>query len=459
MPLSPSSITDRLSDGPTTAAELIRALRISQPVLSRAMQALQREGRVIRIGAARSVKYGLLRTVPGAGSKWPLFQVDEQGAIHELGHLHALARFHYFSDCDRPRLYGVTEGIPYFLQDQRPGGFLGRAIPGAYPELALPPRIVDWTDDHYLAYLTRRDFDTVGDLIAGAEALEGYLSSLRRRQPVAAANRTTEYPALANTVMAGGLPGSSTQGEHPKFTAMLDDGRHRTHVIVKFSPNRATRVGQRWADLLVAEHIAHEHLAGNGVAACRSAVFDFEGRTFLEVERFDRIGEEGRRGVVSLLALDASRYGRLDRWSNSAARLEKDGLLSHEDLDRVRLLEAFSTLVANTDRHFGNLTLFDRYEGRFDLGPAYDVLPMLFAPQNDQIVEREFQAPDPTADTLAVWPLARRLAEEYWTLLARDARISEEFRATSHRCLTSLRAAPQRVAVRGAATPRRVKET
>jgi hypothetical protein len=24
---------------------------------------------------------------------------------------------------------GVTEGIPYFLQDQRPGGFLGRAAP------------------------------------------------------------------------------------------------------------------------------------------------------------------------------------------------------------------------------------------------------------------------------------------------------------------------------------------
>lgn len=38
-------------------------------------------------------------------------------------------------------------------------------------------------------------------------------------------------------------------------------------------------------------------------------------------------------------------------------------------------------LIANTDRHFGNVTLFDRYEGPFELAPAYDLLPMLFAPQ------------------------------------------------------------------------------
>ncbi len=453
MPVPLSSITSRLSDGPTTAAELIRALRISQPVLSRAMQALQREGRIIRIGAARSARYGLLRIVPGAGSAWPLFRVDEHGAIHELGHLHALARSHYFSDCDRPRLYGTTDRIPYFLQDQRPGGFLGRAIPDAYPDLALPPRVIDWTDDHYLAYLTRRGVDTVGDLIAGAEAVERYLSSVRGRRAVAVASRPTEYPTLASAAMAGGPPGSSAAGEHPKFTALLDDGRRRTHVIVKFSPTRATHVGQRWADLLVAEHIAHEHLTENGISACRSTLFDFNTRTFLEVERFDRIGAEGRRGVVSLLALDTSRYGQLDRWSSSAARLEKDKLLSREDLDRIRLLEAFSTLIANTDRHFGNLTLFDRYEGRFELAPAYDVLPMLFAPQNDQIVEREFRAPDPTADTLAVWPRARRLAEEYWMRLAQDARISAEFRAMCDRCLSSLRETPQRIAVRDAVAP------
>ncbi|MGH8226588.1 MAG: HipA domain-containing protein [Steroidobacteraceae bacterium] len=247
------------------------------------------------------------------------------------------------------------------------------------------------------------------------EALERYLSSLRERRPIAPTRRGLEYPALADAALAGGLSSSSAQGEHPKFTALVE-GERRMHVIVKFSPRRTSPVGQRWADLLVAEHVAHEHLAANGIAASRSTLFDFGMRTFLEVERFDRIGAEGRRGVVSLLALDASRYGQLDRWSSSATRLQSDRLLSRGDVDRVRLLEAFSMLIANTDRHFGNLTLFDRYQGRFELAPAYDVLPMLFAPQSDQILERRFEPPDPTGETLSVWPRAQALAEAYWAL-------------------------------------------
>lgn len=443
-----ASIVRRLSDGPATAADLIRALGVSQPVLSRAVQALQREGRIVRIGAARSTRYGLLRAIAGAGSSWPVFQIDERGEAHEVGHLHALARLHCFSDCERPRLHGVTEGLPYFLQDQRPAGFLGRAIPAMFAELELPPRVGDWSDDHYLTFLTRRAADSTSDLIVGAEALGRYLSSLRVRQPVAAADRAAVYPALANAVLAGTVPDSSAFGEQPKFTALVDHGGSRRSVIVKFSPPRTTRVGQRWADLLTAEHVAHEHLTMNGIAACRSAIFSFADRTFLEVERFDRVGAEGRRGVVSLLALDASRYGQLDRWSRSAARLSRDKLLSEKSAEHVRLLEAFATLTANTDRHFGNITLFDRYEGRFELAPVYDMLPMLFAPQNDQIVEREFECPDPTADTLVIWPRARKLAEEYWALLARDPRISGDFHVVSERCLNALRAAPRRVAER-----------
>lgn len=439
-------MTNRLAQGPAATAELMSAVGVSQPVLSRLLQGLQREGRVVRIGAARSARYALLRAVPGAGTTWPVYRVDERGTIHPLGHLHSLARDHYFSDCALPRLQGVTEGIPYFLQDQRPEGFLGRAIPNAYPELALPPRVVDWTDDHYLVYLTRRASDTVGDLIVGAEALERYLSSLRTRQTVTVERRTTEYPRLANAAMAGGNPGSSAHGEHPKFTAILDDGRLRTHVIVKFSPPRATPLGARWADLLVAEHLAHEHLGNNGIAACRSAILEFDDRMFLQVERFDRIDAEGRRGVVSLLALDTAHYGQLDRWSSSAARLCNDRLLSEEDLNRTRLLEAFAMLTANTDRHFGNISLFDRYEGRLELAPVYDMLPMLFAPQNDQLVERAFNPPDPTADTITAWPRAYTLAEQYWTLLASEPRISKEFRTLSNRCLTALRSTPQRVA-------------
>jgi serine/threonine protein kinase HipA of HipAB toxin-antitoxin module len=106
----------------------------------------------------------------------------------------------------------------------------------------------------------------------------------------------------------------------------------------------------------------------------------------LECERFDRVGAEGRRGAVSLFALDTSRYGILDNWTAAANRLADDAVLSSEDAERIRLIDAFGALIANTDRHFGNITLFDRYEGLFELAPFYDMVPMLFAPQGGQIV-------------------------------------------------------------------------
>src|SRR5665213_2829448 len=97
-----------------------------------------------------------------------------------------------------------------------------------------------------------------------------------------------------------------------------------------------------------------------------------------------------------------------------------DSLLSAQDAERIRLLDAFGALTANTDRHFGNVTLFDRYEGLFDLAPIYDMLPMLFAPQDGQIVARQFEPMPARAEWLLVWSRARELAEVYWDRLAQD---------------------------------------
>jgi hypothetical protein len=185
-------------------------------------------------------------------------------------------------------------------------------------------------------------------------------------------------------------------------------------------------------------------LAERGIPACRSTVLRFEDRVFLEVERFDRIGAEGRRGAVSLLALDAARYGRLDSWGACAQRLTADALLSAEDAEHIRMLDLFGALIANNDRHLGNITLFDRYEGPLELAPAYDMLPMLFAPQSDQIVERLYEPTRPNAASLSLWPHARALAEAYWELLTHEPSLSGEFRELSGRCLAALRAVSSR---------------
>jgi DNA-binding transcriptional ArsR family regulator len=439
------SVVELLARGPSAALELARALDIHQSTLSRTLQSLEQAGRVVRFfGRTKGARYGLAREVGTAGSSWPLYAIDAQGAPQELGTLYAIAPGHVAVRGGPQRIEVLTAGIPYFLQDARPAGFMGRIIPAAYPELNLPARVQDWTDDHVLTYLTRRGSDNVGNLIIGTESLDRYLTGTQGARIIAADKRATEYPLLAQAAMFGAPPGSSAHGEHPKFSARLTRGALTTHVLVKFSPPRGTPLAVRWADLLIAEFAASQVLSEHGISAARTEVFEFGGQVFLQSERFDRIGAEGRRGAMSLHSIDVARYGVLDRWTLSAQRLRAEQLLSAEDLERITLVDSFGGLIANTDRHFGNITLFDRYEGPFELAPIYDMLPMLLAPQDGQLVERPFEPAGPAAATLSVWPRARDIAELYWARLCEESRLSEDFRRRCARCLDAVRQLPQR---------------
>lgn len=430
----------RLSAGASSSQELEKLLGLSQPTVSRALRRLVADGRVRRVGATRGAQYGLRRPIDDIGDAWPAHRVNRNGEIEELGTLHALAADQYYLAATSAFLEDgfaweeISEGIPYFLQDQRPGGFLGRAVPARYPELRLPQRVVDWNDDHYLRYLTQRGSDTVGDLILGTAALDQYLKTRSARQPIPSSQRETRYPELANVVMEGGLPGSSAHGEQPKFTCLLQDASAQRHVLVKFSPPMDTAAGLRWSDLLVSEHLALSLLRARGISAASSQVFRFAGCTYLELDRFDRVGVEGRLGVTSLLAIDTSLYGQLDNWIAAASRLHRDRRIDAATLEQVRLITTFATLIANSDRHFGNLSFFDEYRGNFRLAPVYDMLPMLFAPEHSRIVARTFVPPEPAAETLSVYAPAAELAGEYWRQVAADERISQEFRAIANAC-------------------------
>ena len=445
------NLIDRLALGPASAADLSQSLGVSQPTISRALRRLERSGQVLRImGSTRGARYGVPRSIDQIGSRWPLYRIDETGAVQELGHVNAIERDHYFVSDGPPRIRGLFEGLPYYLQDLRPAGFLGRTIPRAYPELELPLRVADWTDAHVLAYLARCGTECTGDLIVGTEALDRYLATANAPAPIDEGTRSRTYPQLANAAMEGRAGGSSAHGEQPKFTACVASADLRTHVLVKFSPPRNGPLGARWADLLIAEHLAHETLTAEGILACRSEILEAGERIFLETKRFDRIGAEGRRGAVSLFAVDTARYGRLDDWTSSAERLRADGLLSREDAEHIRLIDAFGALIGNTDRHFGNITLFDSYVGYLQLAPVYDMLPMLFAPADEQLIQRVFEPAPPTAAWLSIWPRAYAIAERYWNNVAQDARITAAFREQSARCLESLRALPARGRLRSA---------
>jgi len=438
-----------LRSGPRSTLELAQSLGTSEPTVLRALRALEREQRVLRIGKTKGARYALRRNVGAIGARWPLFRIDEQGVVQELGMLEALERDSYYISAGPPRIQQLVKGIPYFLEDGRPGGFLGRAVPGVFPELNLPARVIDWTDEHVLVYLTQRAPDMTGALVVGAESMDRYLADVQAAPLVPQDARASEYPRYAALSMAGTPPGSSAQGEQPKFTARVEHNSQRVAVIVKFSPPQSSATGRRWGDLLRAEFLAHRVLGEHGVAACRSELLEYDSRIFLQCERFDRVGREGRRSTVSLFALDTSRYRQLDSWTAAAERLAADRLLSAADLEQIRFLDAFGALIANTDRHFGNITLFDDYEGPFTLAPVYDMLPMLFAPQNEQIVTRVFEPPAPRSAWLPVWSRARSLAETYWKRLVDETALSEEFRALCVRSLASLRALPARGVVAG----------
>jgi hypothetical protein len=311
-----------------------------------------------------------------------------------------------------------------------------------YPELALPQRVIDWNDAHYLRYLTQRGSDTVGELVLGDRALDEALLSMQQRPSVREDERASRYPQLAEQVMTGGLPGSSAHGEHPKFVTLLEGSPSR-HVLVKFSPVATTRVGERWADLLIAEHLAHEVLRAAGFAAASSRIERYADRVFLETVRFDRVDRVGRVGVSSLFAIDSALYGKLDNWIDAGKRLAADRRIDSATLGTIRLLATFGALIANTDRHLGNLACFDRYDGRFSLAPVYDMLPMLYAPEHDELPARVFAPPAPSSDNLREFGRARVLAERYWSTCAGDARISAGFRGIAAENLRALESLPR----------------
>jgi hypothetical protein len=190
--------------------------------------------------------------------------------------------------------------------------------------------------------------------------------------------------------------------------------------------------------VLVCEHLALRTLADHGVPAVSSRIVMDAGRCFLEVERFDRT-MQGRVGMVSLMAYDAQYVGRMDNWASAATRLAERALMRNDDADTLRFLEAFGRLIGNTDRHYGNISLLID-KGNWRLAPAYDMLPMIYAPVAGELVERAF---DPAAlasavDTLAAWKDARSLARGYWQAVAGDKRISSGFRRLAQRHATAL---------------------
>ncbi len=422
----PISIPERLERSPATSKELQAATGLSQSGVSRQIRRMK--DTVIALRSGRSVCYALVCAAFGAGNRLPLYRIDLRGNDIVVAWVRPLAHGGFFVEpaTGMPPVLlgenreGVFEDLPYFLDDLRPQGFLGREIAreiaARAPEFSPDPRY--WSSDHVGRYLVSNGDDLPGNFKFGQSA---HLRVRRRPEPVTA----DDYPTLADAVLDGRIPGSSAGGEQAKFTAY--NGR-RGHVIVKFSPAGDDSVARRWRDILITEYHAARTLREFELPAADTRLIERQGRLFLESQRFDRSGEYGRMSMLSLQAVDAEFTGLGAHWPKVMNALYGLDLVSAVHVSDAGALWYFGRLIHNTDMHLGNLSLAID-EATFRLLPAYDMCSMGWAPRGGELPALDF-SPPAIADVVGVTPkaskLVRRIAHGFWYSVATDERISDQ---------------------------------
>jgi hypothetical protein len=117
---------------------------------------------------------------------------------------------------------GWFDGLPYFLQDLRPDGFLGRRFARVYAQLLqLSDEPRSWSDDDALYAVSLLGADQSGNFIVGESAYRLWLDQLQQTPECLDSRQLPQaYTERAQRAMQYGLAGSSAAGEFPKFTAL-----------------------------------------------------------------------------------------------------------------------------------------------------------------------------------------------------------------------------------------------
>lgn len=314
------------------------------------------------------------------------------------------------------KLVDHIDTIAWWLLDRLPQGFSGRVyarhILNHHPEYPPDPR--DWSDEIVLAALSMYPIDAIGCFLVGEKDLDRY----QTKGSYYTAVSMSELPTLAEQSKI--ICHTLISGEQPKFCCDLEP---HGPCIVKFAEE------QRQSDLLIAEHVALSVLSSAGISASHTVLTRSDNYQFLVSNRFDCIGLSGRRGVVSLRALDMEFVGSRDqRWHIIAKNLAEQNIIAESELHTIQKLFCFGRLIANSDMHSGNLSFFCDAGMPFVLTPVYDMLPMFYADivkQQAVVVTMDTDLPD------CVWHEAWLLALRFWNLLSEQPNLSNSFRRIS----------------------------
>ena len=423
------TISEYLMRGSATSKEIQAETGLSQTAVSRQLRGMG--DAVVTLPNMRPPKYAMTRNAFGGGNKLPLVMVDAHGNTVVVAYIRPLASSGFFVEpaTGMPKVLlgesgsGLYQDLPYFLSDLCPQGFLGRQIAedlasqsGDFPS---DPR--HWNANHIGRYLISNGDDLPGNFKFGEQAL-----SRVRRRPVV--TKEEDYPALADSVMSGVIPGSSAGGEQPKFTTFC--GNRSAHVIVKFSPKGNSDAALRWRDILITEYHATEAIHSENFPAAETRLIEIDGRLFLESQRFDRTGEFGRMPMLSLQSIDAEFTGIGSDWPRVLDALHKKKLVSWQHVYDAEGLWWFGRLINNSDMHLGNLS-FSIDGDVFRLLPVYDMCSMGFAPKSGgEVLPYSFVPPEYKGINLGEDSirLIQGMARNFWERVASDARISDEFK-------------------------------
>jgi hypothetical protein len=418
--------------GVVRTADLARAAGVSQPTISRALH--QFGDALLRFGSRRGARYALSSPIGAHGSNWPLFVLGADSQPEQVGRLHALLNGGFWLDVAGSRWTSLVTpefpgeifpDLPWFLEDYRPQGFLGRAFARKHAAaLGQTENPTNWSGRTVIEAMLRFGGDFPGAFVLGRDSLTSALAE--RPAILAESEREDLYPELAAGALRGELIGSSAGGEQPKF--VVDQaGETVRRLIVKFSNAMTEPTGRRWADLLYAEHVAGTVLTANGFPVARSEVIDAGGQRFLAVERFDHTAAGGRRPVISLRTVASAFLDGLGLpWPDHAKVLRERGWLGETEADQVASAWRFGRLIANTDMHEGNASVIVAPQRPLRLAPLYDMLPMAYRPGSLG------QLPGADATQLALCAnmppsRERNWAAEFWGRLADSNQVSAEF--------------------------------
>lgn len=444
--VTPSDVSLRLqASGPQTALNLAASIGVHRSQITRQLAKLTDSVVQLGRGPRSGYRYALRRRVRTLADRFPIYRIGPDGRARQWATLNTLHGGNQITWAGQPPAWadrlsdadGFLDGLPCFLGDLRPQGFLGRLTArGIATTLSVDPNPEQWSDDDTLVYLQAAGYDCPGDLLVGEGPLRSFqdhrLQATVEQRAIPADERAARYAALAASAIAGDAPGSSAGGEQPKFAVTLSEDDEYHPVLVKFSPvNDGGAANRRWTDLLIAEHHALQVLAAQGLSDPHARLLESAGRVFLEVRRHDRVGAHGRVGQISLSALHAGLADGAGRdWTGAADDLLRSGLIDTDDRRTIRRLALFGGLIGNNDMHFGNLSFFLTDEPPLRLTPAYDMLPMLWRPgaQGELGTRKLALTPPLPTDLDDGWDTVAAWAVDFWQRVEADQRISENFR-------------------------------